>query len=165
MESETDRIPTSRRLENAVVAWFVRMADVLNLPRSVGEIYGILFISTNPLCLDDCRMRLNISKGSTSQGLKILRSFGAIRTVHIPGDRKAYYIAETSLRRIASGFADEQILPQVASGKEHIQRIRDILKVHDGDDKASLQTKIDLMENWQKRAGETLPLILKLIGA
>ena len=75
-------------LEREVIELFVRMADVLNLPRSVGEIYGLLFVSSAPLCLDDCRIRLNISKGSTSQGLKILRSFGAIRTVYIPGDRK-----------------------------------------------------------------------------
>ena len=151
-------------LEREVVALFVRMADVLNLPRSVGEIYGILFISTEPLCLDDCRIRLNISKGSTSQGLKILRSFGAIRTVYVPGDRKDYYVAETSLRKIASGFASEQIQPHVISGKERIERIRELLQAHDGDDKPVIEEKIDLLENWQNRAGRTLPLILKLIG-
>ena len=43
--------------------------DLLNLPRSVGELYGVLFIAENPMCLDDLRIKLNISKGSTSQGL------------------------------------------------------------------------------------------------
>ncbi len=151
-------------LESEVVAVFVRMADVLNLPRSVGEIYGMLFISTEPLCLDDCRLRLNISKGSTSQGLKILRSFGAIRTVYIPGDRKDYYVAETSLRKIASGFASEQIQPHVASGKERISRIRELLAEYDSPGQEELAEKIDLLENWQQRAGKTLPLVLKLIG-
>jgi DNA-binding transcriptional regulator GbsR (MarR family) len=140
------------------------MADVLNQPRSVGEIYGLLFISSDPLCLDDCRIRLNISKGSTSQGLKILRSFGAIRTVYIPGDRKDHYVAETSLRKIASGFAGEQIQPHVHSGKERIARIRELLDGQDGAERETLAEKIDLLENWQKRAGKTLPLILKLIG-
>ncbi len=151
-------------LEREVIALFVRMADVLNLPRSVGEIYGILFISMEPLCLDDCRLRLNISKGSTSQGLKILRSFGAIRIVYVPGDRKDYYVAETSLRKIASGFASEQIQPHVASGKDRIERIRDLLAEYEGDHRDELLDKIDLLENWQKRAGKALPLILKLIG-
>lgn len=147
-----------------MIALFVRMADVLNLPRSVGELYGILFISTDPLCLDDCRLRLNISKGSTSQGLKILRSFGAIRTVYIPGDRKDYYVAETSLRKIASGFASEQIQPHVASGADRIDRIRALLDRHVGEEREDLLEKIDLLENWQRRAGKTLPLVLKLIG-
>ena len=151
-------------LEREVIELFVRMADVLNLPRSVGEIYGLLFISSDPLCLDDCRIRLDISKGSTSQGLKILRSFGAIRTVYIPGDRKDYYVAETSLRKIASGFAGEQIRPHVDSGKERIERIRELMERQGSDEGDALQEKIDLLENWQKRAGKALPLILKLIG-
>jgi DNA-binding transcriptional regulator GbsR (MarR family) len=152
-------------LEREVIELFIRMADVLNLPRSVGEIYGLLFISSAPLCLDDCRIRLNISKGSTSQGLKILRSFGAIRTVYIPGDRKDYYVAETSLRKIASGFAGEQIQPHVHSGKDRIERIRELLEAQGAADRENLQEKIDLLDNWQKRAGKTLPLILKLIGS
>jgi DNA-binding transcriptional regulator GbsR (MarR family) len=152
-------------LEREVVAFFVRMADVLSLPRSVGEIYGILFISTDPLCLDDCRVRLNISKGSTSQGLKILRSFGAIRTVYIPGDRKDYYVAETSLRRIASGFASEQIQPHVASGEERISRIRELLLQEPEEYRDVLTEKIDLLGNWHRKADKTLPIILKLIGS
>jgi DNA-binding transcriptional regulator GbsR (MarR family) len=155
---------TLGELECEVIELFVRMADVLSLPRSVGEIYGLLFISSNPLCLDDCRTRLNISKGSTSQGLKILRSFGAVRTVYIPGDRKDYYVAETSLRKITSGFAAEQIQPHVHSGKERIERIQELLATHEGDDQDVLQEKIDLLGRWQLRASKTLPLLLRLIG-
>lgn len=164
MESAPDKISGLSELEREVIALFVRMADLLNLPRSVGEIYGILYISTEPLCLDDCRLRLNISKGSTSQGLKILRSFGAIRTVYIPGDRKDYYVAETSLRKITSGFASEQIQPHVVSGKDRISRIRELLEEHDIEQKDALTDKVDLLENWQKRAARILPLIIKLIG-
>jgi DNA-binding transcriptional regulator GbsR (MarR family) len=165
MESTSSKAQSLNEIESEVIALFVRMADLLNLPRSVGEIYGILFISTDPLCLDDCRLRLNISKGSTSQGLKILRSFGAIRAVYIPGDRKDYYVAETSLRKMASGFASEQIQPHVSSGTDRIERIRKLLAEQDGAEKEALEDKIDLLENWQNRAGKALPLILKLIGA
>lgn len=152
-------------LDREVIELFVRMADVLNLPRSVGEIYGLLFISPDPLCLDDCRLRLNISKGSTSQGLKILRSFGAIRTIYIPGDRKDYYVAETSLRKIAQGFAGEQIRPHVDSGKERLDHIRELMEQQGVAGDAELKARIELLENWQKRAGRALPLILKLIGS
>ena len=165
MKSVSSNVQSLSEIESEVIALFVRMADLLNLPRSVGEIYGILFISSDPLCLDDCRLRLNISKGSTSQGLKILRSFGAIRVIYIPGDRKDYYVAETSLRKMASGFASEQIQPHVSSGTDRLERIRELLGEHTGEEKAALEEKIDLLENWQNRAGKALPLILKLIGA
>jgi DNA-binding transcriptional regulator GbsR (MarR family) len=164
MNGVSEKTRALSEIESEVIAVFLRMADMLNLPRSVGEIYGVLFISSKPLCLDDCRIRLNISKGSTSQGLKILRSFGAIRTVYIPGDRKDYYVAETSLRKIASGFASEQIQPHVASGEDRIARIRELLDAYESDEKEDLSDKVDLLENWQRRAGKTLPLILKLIG-
>jgi DNA-binding transcriptional regulator GbsR (MarR family) len=164
MNQVLDMNGTLTDLEREVIELFVRMADVLNLPRSMGEIYGLLFISPNPLCLDDCRFRLNISKGSTSQGLKILRSFGAIRTVYIPGDRKDYYVAETSLRKIATGFAAEQIRPHVDSGQERIEQLRELLAVEDGDEREFLEEKIDVLENWQHRASKVLPLMLKLIG-
>ncbi|NNJ70705.1 MAG: hypothetical protein HKP10_05390 [Kiritimatiellales bacterium] len=164
MNEMTAKEGSLSEIESEVIALFVRMADVLSLPRSVGELYGILFISSEPLCLDDCRLRLNISKGSTSQGLKILRSFGAIRTVYIPGDRKDYYVAETSLRKIAAGFASEQIQPHVVSGKDRIERIRELLDAYEAADKDEVIDKVDLLENWQRRAGKTLPIILKLIG-
>lgn len=164
MNSSAAEVHSLGEIESEVIALFVQMADLLNLPRSVGEIYGILFVSTKPLCLDDCRLRLNISKGSTSQGLKILRSFGAVRSIYVPGDRKDYYVAETSLRKIAAGFASEQIQPHVASGQDRIVRIRKLLDQYAVDEKDDLVEKIDLLENWQRRAGKTLPLILKLIG-
>ncbi len=165
MNHSVSNITALDEVEREVIELFVRMADVLSLPRSVGEIYGLLFISTHPLCLDDCRIRLNISKGSTSQGLKILRSFGAIRTVYIPGDRKDYYVAETSLRKITSGFAAEEIQPHVHSGKERIERIYELLDAHPGDNKEALHEKIDLLERWQSRASKALPLLLRLIGS
>tara|TARA_X000000950_G_scaffold284773_1_gene388689 strand:+ start:183 stop:680 length:498 start_codon:yes stop_codon:yes gene_type:complete len=150
-------------LESEVVALFVRVADLLNLPRSVGELYGVLYISEEPLCLDDLRLKLRISKGSTSQGLKILRSFGAIRKVYVPGDRKDFYVAESSLRKIAGGFASEQIQPHLESGSERLEQIRVLLEEEEGRSEA-LEERVERLENWQKRANQVLPVVLKLIG-
>ena len=150
-------------LESEVVALFVRVADLLNLPRSVGELYGVLYISEEPLCLDDLRLKLRISKGSTSQGLKILRSFGAIRKVYVPGDRKDFYVAESSLRKIAGGFASEQIQPHLESGSERLEQIRVLLEEEEGRSEA-MEERVERLENWQKRANQVLPVVLKLIG-
>ena len=86
--------PALSELEKEVVEIFVRIAGVLSLPRSVGELYGVLFISPEPMCIDDLMLKLKISKGSTSQGLKILRSFGAVNPVYVAGDRRDFYAAE-----------------------------------------------------------------------
>jgi DNA-binding transcriptional regulator GbsR (MarR family) len=150
-------------LELEVIALFVRVADLLNLPRSLGELYGVLYMTSDPMCLDDLRLKLNISKGSTSQGLKILRSFGAIRMVYVAGDRRDFYLAETSLRKIASGFASEQIQPHLESGAERVDHMQQLLAT-EVVDHPEWAEKIERLENWQHRAGQMMPILLKLMG-
>jgi DNA-binding transcriptional regulator GbsR (MarR family) len=111
-------------LEKEMVGMFVRIAGLLSLPRSVGELYGVLFVSPEPLCIDDLMKKLQISKGSTSQGLKILRSFGAVRTVYVPGDRRDFFTAEAELRKIVAGFVNEQIRPHLENGRVLCCRLR-----------------------------------------
>nr|MCU0750087.1 hypothetical protein [Akkermansiaceae bacterium] len=72
-------------LQRQVVDVFVDGVRVLGLPRSIGEIYGLLFISPSPLSLDDLVHRLQISKGSASQGLRMLKSLGAVREAESNG--------------------------------------------------------------------------------
>jgi len=164
MNKATENGVTLSEVERELIEFFVRMAGVLSLPRSVGEIYGLLFISPGPLCLDDCRRKLKISKGSTSQGLRILQSFGAIRKVYVPGDRKDYFEPELHLRKMASGFANEQIQPHVCGGRERLDRINELLrKQPENENLAVLKERVRILENWQKRAQQLLPLVLKLI--
>src|ERR1700689_637831 len=75
-------------VEVEVIHIFVQFAGVLGQPRSVAEIYGLLFASHQPLAMDTLIERLNLSKGSASQGLKYLQELGAVRTVYVAGDRR-----------------------------------------------------------------------------
>ena len=52
--------------------------------------------------MDQIAARLDIRIGSTSQGLKTLRSIKAIRSAYIPGDRRDHYLAESEFRRLFS---------------------------------------------------------------
>src|SRR6478752_4505902 len=87
-------------LEVGVIDFFVSAVRVLGLPKSIGEIYGLLFVAPDALPLDTLCQRLNMSKGSTSQGLKVLRTFGAVKVVYQPGDRRDHFTAEVDLQRL-----------------------------------------------------------------
>ena len=63
------------------ISFFVHAFAALSLPRSIGEIYGLLFSTEEALSLDDIIERLRISKGSASEGLRWLRSLGAVNPV------------------------------------------------------------------------------------
>ena len=154
---------TLSELEQEVIDVFVRMAGVLNLPRSVGELYGLLYISPEPLCINDCMKKLNISKGSTSQGLKILRSFGAVKPVYIPGDRRDFFEAESALRKIVTGFVNEQVRPHLENGKERMARLESLAAAASSDDQEFFLDRIDRLKRWQKRANLLLPFALNFI--
>jgi DNA-binding transcriptional regulator GbsR (MarR family) len=155
--------PTLSELEKEMIDLFVRMAGVLNLPRSLGELYGLLYISPKPLCINDCMEKLNISKGSTSQGLKILRSFGAVNTVYVPGARRDYYEAESALRKIVTGFVNEQVRPHLENGKERMARLHELVEASDLEQKEFFADRVDRLKGWQKRANLLLPFALNFI--
>ncbi|SDS46101.1 hypothetical protein [Opitutus sp. GAS368] len=72
--------------ERAMVDFFVDAAELLGVPKSVAAIYGIVFASPAPLSFADIGSRLDISKGSVSQGLRVLREVGALRAMSVePG--------------------------------------------------------------------------------
>ena len=58
----------SRNLEFESIDFFVRLMSLLGLPRSVGEIYGLLYFTPSALTMDQIASRLEISIGSASQG-------------------------------------------------------------------------------------------------
>ena len=62
---------------------FAEVVHALGFPRSIGQIYGLLYASPDPLSFSDIVKQLEISKGSASQGLHLLRSLGAIKLVRL----------------------------------------------------------------------------------
>ena len=78
--------------------------SLLGLPRSVGEIYGLLYFNPEALTMDQVASRLEISIGSASQGLKTLRSLKAVKTSYVQGDCRDHYLAESEFRRLFSTF-------------------------------------------------------------
>ncbi|BCU76888.1 hypothetical protein [Luteolibacter sp. LG18] len=152
-------------LERLVVDVFVDGVKVLGLPRSIGEIYGLLFISPAPLALDDLVERLGISKGSASQGLRALKGLGAVREVELNGGRRTYFEPAVELKRLVGGFIREQVRPHIDSGKQKIGKLAEAAALEvDPARREFLEERVERLENWLKRGGMVLPLIQKMLG-
>jgi len=152
-------------LQRQVVDFFVDGVRVLGLPRSLGEIYGLLFISPEPLALDDLVSKLGISKGSASQGLRTLRELGAVRETDRNGDRRTYYEPAVELKRLAGGFIREQVRPHLESGKSKLKILSQTAsQTPDPVEREFLTDRIDRLESWMKRGGQVLPILQKLLG-
>jgi DNA-binding transcriptional regulator GbsR (MarR family) len=151
------------RLEVESIDFFVRMMSMLGMPKSVGEIYGLLYFSKTPLPMDQIVYRLGMSLGSASQGLKTLRSLKAVKTTYIPGDRRDHYLAETEFRRLFANFIKEEITPHMESAKERIQRMEDALSSHDGQKDEFYHIRIEKLKKLTRAGGRLLPALAGLL--
>lgn len=151
-------------IEAEAVDLFVGLAQVVGLPKSIGQIYGLLYISSVPLSLDDLVERLDISKGSASQGLKFLRSTGAVQVCDNHSARCDHYEAETGLRALASGFLKEQIEPHLESGEDRLARLKRLAATAPAAERAHVVQRVKQLEAWHGRAAGLLPLLLRFLG-
>ncbi len=159
--------------EAEVIAIFVQMTHVLGVPRSLGEIYGLLFATSQPLAFQEIADRLGLSKGSISQGLKFLRTIGAIKPVVVAGDRREFFEPVVELRLLVGGFLQERLNPQLDEwGRRakalkigHFERAPESQTVGLADSEHEILVgRLDKLVTWQKRASTVLPMIGKLLG-
>ena len=152
-------------IEHQMVNIFVDGARILGLPPSIGEIYGLLFISPTPLALDDFVERLGISKGSVSQGLRMLKGLRAVHEVESASDRRTYYEPAIELKRLAGGFIREQVRPHFKSAET---RIRDLAEkaqeIDDPESRKVLRARIERIDTWRRSTTKLLPILQKLLG-
>ncbi len=152
-------------LESQVVEFFVDGVRVLGLPRSIGEIYGLLFISQAPLSLDDLVQRLKISKGSASQGLRMLKGLGAVREAENTTERRTHYEPAVELKRLVSGFIREQIRPHMDSGKTKLSRLSQTTAAINDPERRKFSTeRIKRLDRWMSSGRKVLPILQKLLG-
>ena len=155
---------SARELELEAIDYFVRLMSLLGMPRSVGEIYGLLYFSTEPMPMDMIAARLGISIGSASQGLRTLRSLKAVKVTYVLGDRRDHYLAESEFRHLLSTFIKEEIMPHLESGKARIDRMEEILG-RDGEnyDEAFCRLRIEKLKRLQKASFRLLPTLAGLL--
>lgn len=159
--SDPDRGLALSEFQVETIALFVRAAAVVSLPRSVAQIYGLLFTTSEPLSLDDISGRLGISRGSAFEGLRWLRDLGAVDSVFLPGVRKEHFLAELQLRKLATGFLRNQIQPHVENGAEHLRRLKDTIDPG-SKDAVFHRERLRQIAGWHKFFSRALPVIRTL---
>ncbi|MDR3456872.1 MAG: hypothetical protein P4N60_05460 [Verrucomicrobiae bacterium] len=157
-------VPPLEPVEVEVIQLFVQFARALGQPRSIAEIYGLLFASEKPLAMDTLIDRLNLSKGSASQGLKYLQDLGAVRTIYIAGDRRTHYEAVAELRKLAGRFLRQQILTHFEDTENRLNRIAGQTQKLSDEQQRHIAERIDLLRRWDRTGRRILPFVLKMLG-
>ena len=157
--------PPLGEADRRIVDLFVDGVRVLGLPKSIGEIYGLMFVSREPLSLDDLVTRLGISKGSASQGLRMLRGLGAVKESDGNGGRRTYYEPEIELKRLVGGFIRDQVVPHLESGRSKMAHLEMVIgEIGDPEEREFYQLRLEKLGHWFKRGRIVLPLLQKVLG-
>jgi DNA-binding transcriptional regulator GbsR (MarR family) len=157
------RTAAAVRFERECVEMFAEVMQVFGVPRSVGQIYGLLFASPAPLCFADIIGRLGASKGSVSQGLAFLRQSGAVKVVKAEGDRREFFVPELGLRRLASGLIQEQIQPLAENTKQRVYRLRTHTENARGGRNEFQMGRIKQLETWHRQLSRVLPVVQTIL--
>ncbi len=92
----------------ACVMHFGEMGSRWGINRTVGQMYALLVLSSEPLTADQIAESLGFSRSNVSMGLKELQSWELVRLQHIPGDRKEYYSAPAEIWDIAKTLMEQR---------------------------------------------------------
>lgn len=150
-------------LEVESIELFIGFFKLIGLQKSVGEIYGLLFVSSRALAMDDIVRRLGISLGAASQGLKVLRTVGAVKSVYMPGDRRDHYVADLELSKFASAFIQEELKPKLDRALERIGTMQNLANEMEAGDRSSAEERLERLKHWLERGESMLPWLLKFL--
>jgi hypothetical protein len=170
--------PSAFELECAL--FFAEIVQLFGIPKSVGQIYGLLYASPQPLSLSAITEILAISKGSASQGLQLLRSLGAIHeadrasstaTFNLNGSgalpprasRGVAYEPELSLRHLVTGILRERIAPSASAGADRLKQLKQLAGQSPAHAAFHLE-RVSRLSTWSQRFTTVLPLLSALLG-
>lgn len=117
--------PDLQKVHDTMLDGLGQLADYFGFSKVVGQLYGTLLMSAEPLSLDDMMERLSISKASVSMNIRTLEHFGMVRQVWVrgKGGRRKYYEPETNYW---------QVITNLLSGREmrDVERAITVMEDH-----------------------------------
>ena len=138
--------------------FFVQMAGILGVPRSVAQIYALLYAANSALDFDQIQAKLGMSKGSVSQGLKFLRDHEMILAVKAKGVRRERWEPTPSLAASLVNLVRRQVLPALQQSTPALQRVFDGAQTAGAS--PEVLERLSRLKRWNARALELFPLML-----
>lgn len=112
----------------AFILHWGEMGTQWGVNRSVSQVHALLYLSDEPLTAEAIVEALTLARSNVSTALKELQSYRIVRRVHVEGDRRDHFVAETDLwdmlMRIAEERKRREIDPTIALLGELAERLR-----------------------------------------
>ena len=163
-------IPEAR----AFILHWGEMGSEWGVNRSVAQIHALLYLSDKPRHAEDICEKLGLARSNVSNGLKELQSYQIVRRVHVEGDRRDHFIADTDLwdmlMKIAAERKRREIDPTIQLLGELSESLdkRDDVPAHVRERVGRMHDFIGNLANWyadvRRLPKSTLVTLMKLGG-
>jgi DNA-binding transcriptional regulator GbsR (MarR family) len=82
-----------------------RLGTTWGISKVMAEIYALLYLSPEPMTLEDMSDGLKTSRSNVSLNVRGLLDLGVVKKVIVRGDRKDYYTSEDDISKVAKLLA------------------------------------------------------------
>jgi DNA-binding transcriptional regulator GbsR (MarR family) len=113
--------------------------------------------------MEEIMNRLNLSLGAASQGLKLLRSVGAVKAVYSPGDRRDHFAADLELSKFATVFIREELHPRFERALQRIENMETLLAQMPAAERQVTRQRLDRLRHWLEKGERMLPWTLRFL--
>lgn len=115
-----------RQAQDRFISVWGEMAGSWGISRTMAEIHAVLYITGQPLSMDDLMERLEISRGNASMSVRSLLDWGIISRTHKRGDRKEYFQAEQDVWAMFRAIVRERMKREAEPLLAELHEIRDM---------------------------------------
>ena len=142
-----------------------RMAEFWGFTRTMGRVFGALFLSPRPITQRDIVETLGVSAANVSMSINGLIRWGAVHKVHEKGSRKLHYVAEPEIRKIIrnvlGGRERLELSEAVETFSEAVAMVNEGTRSrHVSPDERFLRERIEHLESAVRISNNLLELLL-----
>jgi DNA-binding transcriptional regulator GbsR (MarR family) len=151
--------PTSESAKRHMIDACVQSAKIKGYNDACGVLRGTLFLSEEPLSLDDLAKETGYSKSTVCVNINLLENLGIAQRLVIPGDKRSWYVAVSDTNSMKAALLtnikkEAQLILNALDRTE-----RDLISCRANTEK--IQSKIEAMRHFYKQTDELLGLISK----
>jgi HTH-type transcriptional regulator, glycine betaine synthesis regulator len=95
------------------------LMEAWGFKRNMGRVWAMLYLEQSPLSAADIGERLSLSSGAMSMLLAELQQWSVVKKSWVPGERRDYWEAETSIWKMVSRVLRERELRWIQDAAEH----------------------------------------------
>ena len=143
-----------------------RISKSMGLNEIAGQLYALLYLSPEPISLNEMVEKLKISKASASINIRALEGWRAAKKVWVKGNRRDHYVANRDIWRIVSSRLRLGLERRISEANGAIEQVEKMLKnfekKSDGKDQKLARTYMERIKTVRTMA-ERMEKMVKLL--